>query len=143
MALSVDYSANSWSRTGSTRAVTASPAQVQNIHDNADFLRSVERPRIEAIVFNMLVAAVVCLKHRGFHEECEWRVIHAPKPLGAAPALVKHSRRRMRRISAARPRSATAAEQPGGAGPAVEEPATTMRRRHGCRVILTHLYSVT
>jgi hypothetical protein len=30
-------------------------------------------------VFNMLVAAVTCLKHEGFHEEREWRVIYAPQ----------------------------------------------------------------
>jgi hypothetical protein len=54
---------------------------IQNIYHNAEFLRSVERSRILAIVFNMLIAGVVCLKHRGFHEECEWRVIYAPNRL--------------------------------------------------------------
>jgi len=27
----------------------------------------------------MLVSSIVCLKHEGFHEEKEWRVIHSPK----------------------------------------------------------------
>ncbi len=26
----------------------------------------------------MLTAAVACLKHDGFHEECEWRVVYSP-----------------------------------------------------------------
>ncbi len=51
---------------------------IQNMHINKDFLRLIERSRVVAIIFNMLVAAVICLKHRGFHEECEWRVIYAP-----------------------------------------------------------------
>jgi hypothetical protein len=51
---------------------------IQNIRINKDLLRSVERSRVIGIVFNMLVAGVICLKHRGFHEECEWRVIYAP-----------------------------------------------------------------
>lgn len=54
---------------------------IQNIYHNAEFLRSVERSRILEIVFNMLIAGVVCLKHSGFHEECEWRVIYAPNRL--------------------------------------------------------------
>jgi hypothetical protein len=51
---------------------------IENIHDNKDLLRSLDRSQILAFVFNTLVARVVSLKHRGFHEECEWRVIYAP-----------------------------------------------------------------
>jgi hypothetical protein len=29
-------------------------------------------------VFTTLTSAVICLKHEGFHEEKEWRVIHHP-----------------------------------------------------------------
>lgn len=53
-------------------------AVIKNIRENCDFLRSVEHSHIVGSVFNMLVAAVTCLKHKGFHEEREWRVLYAP-----------------------------------------------------------------
>ena len=52
---------------------------IQNIADNCEFLRTVDRSFVVGTVFAMLVAGVVCLKHEGFHEEREWRVIYAPK----------------------------------------------------------------
>ena len=52
---------------------------LQKVTDNCDFLRTVDRQRFTAMIFNMLLAGVVCLKHRGFHEEREWRVIYAPR----------------------------------------------------------------
>ena len=51
---------------------------VGNIHKNRDFLKSVGREQIVTSLYNMLVAAVTCLKHEGFKEECEWRLIYAP-----------------------------------------------------------------
>jgi len=51
---------------------------IQNIRGNSAFLNSVDRTRILAHVFNMLVAGAVCLKHEGFREEREWRIIYAP-----------------------------------------------------------------
>ena len=51
---------------------------VKNVRDRDDYLRSVDRQYVLGSVFNMLVAAVTCLKHEGFHEEREWRVIYAP-----------------------------------------------------------------
>lgn len=54
---------------------------ISNVRANSDFLHSVEREHLVNIVFNMLVSGVVCLKHEGFHEEREWRVIYAPKRL--------------------------------------------------------------
>lgn len=51
---------------------------IENIRANNAFLRSVERSLVVGAVFNMLTAAVTCLKHEGFHEEREWRVIYAP-----------------------------------------------------------------
>lgn len=56
-------------------------AVVNNVHTNTDFLRSVDRKLILNFVFNMLMTGVVCLKHEGFREEREWRVIYAPKRL--------------------------------------------------------------
>lgn len=62
---------------------------IKNIQDNCDFLRSVERSVVVGYVFAMLVAGVTCLKHEGFHEEREWRVIYAPQ-LRPSP-LMEHS----------------------------------------------------
>jgi len=53
-------------------------AVINNIQENCDFLRSMERSHIVGSVFDMLVAGVTCLKHKGFHEEREWRVLYAP-----------------------------------------------------------------
>jgi len=52
---------------------------VSNIRDESEFLKSVERPRFVQNVFNMLVAGVTCLKHHGFREEREWRLVYAPE----------------------------------------------------------------
>jgi hypothetical protein len=52
---------------------------IQNIDANREFLRGIDRKMLIGNVFAMLVAAVVCLKHEGFHEEREWRAIHSPK----------------------------------------------------------------
>jgi hypothetical protein len=50
-----------------------------NVRANRDFLRGVDRNFLIGSVFAMFTTAVVCLKHEGFHEEREWRVIHSPK----------------------------------------------------------------
>lgn len=52
---------------------------IENIGANHDFLVSIDRSAVVATVFTMLVAGVTCLKHEGFHEEREWRVIYAPE----------------------------------------------------------------
>jgi hypothetical protein len=54
-------------------------AVIANISENADFVRGTERTQVTDTVFAMLVAGVVCLKHEGFLEEREWRVIYGPK----------------------------------------------------------------
>jgi hypothetical protein len=51
---------------------------IKNIRENRDFLRSIDRSLLIGSIFNMLVASVTCLKHEGFHEEREWRVIYSP-----------------------------------------------------------------
>jgi hypothetical protein len=50
-----------------------------NIRKNADFLRNVSRDTLIACVHIMMLAAIVSLKHPGFKEEQEWRVIYSPK----------------------------------------------------------------
>ena len=52
---------------------------IQHITKHCEFLRTVDRSLVVGTVFAMLVAGVVCLKHEGFHEEREWRVIYAPR----------------------------------------------------------------
>ena len=52
---------------------------IKNIRANSDFLRSIGRSVLVGTIFNMLVTAVTCLKHEGFHEEREWRVIYSPR----------------------------------------------------------------
>jgi hypothetical protein len=52
---------------------------VKNIRENSDFLKSVGGERVRQNVFNMLVAGVTCLKHEGFKEEREWRLIYGPQ----------------------------------------------------------------
>jgi hypothetical protein len=50
-----------------------------SIQSNLEFLRTLDRQRLIGLIFNMLMTAVVSLKHEGFHEEREWRVIYSPK----------------------------------------------------------------
>jgi len=52
---------------------------VTNIRSESEFLKSVERPIFVQNVFNMLVAGATCLKHDGFREEREWRLVYAPE----------------------------------------------------------------
>lgn len=52
---------------------------VRNIGVDRAFLSSIDPQRIIDIVFYMLLAGVTCLKHEGFGEELEWRVIYCPK----------------------------------------------------------------
>jgi len=52
---------------------------IENINRERVFLQSVDRPRFVGMIFAMLIAAVTCLKHEGFQEEREWRVIYSPK----------------------------------------------------------------
>ena len=54
-------------------------ATVLSIRENCDFLGSLDRSVLVGSVFNMLLAGVTCLKHEGFREEREWRVLYAPK----------------------------------------------------------------
>lgn len=53
-------------------------AVTQNIQDNAEFLRGVDRPTVLSYAFSMLLSAVLSLKHVSFREELEWRAIHLP-----------------------------------------------------------------
>ena len=52
---------------------------VRNINDNGDYLRTINRDHLKSIIFMMLVSGAVCIKHIGFQEEREWRVIYLPR----------------------------------------------------------------
>ncbi len=50
-----------------------------NIEREADYLKTVPPSLIRDHVFGMLYASVTCLKHEGFKEEKEWRVVYHPQ----------------------------------------------------------------
>lgn len=52
---------------------------IQNISSHCGFIYSADRQSVVNTVFAMLMAGVVCMKHEGFHEEREWRVVYGPK----------------------------------------------------------------
>jgi hypothetical protein len=52
---------------------------IQNINDNCAYLASLDRDRLKGAIFYTLVSAAVSIKHVGFDEEKEWRVIYLPK----------------------------------------------------------------
>jgi hypothetical protein len=54
-------------------------AVVSNVQADRQFLSSLDRGSFITNVFFMHIAHVVCLKHEGFREEREWRVIYAPR----------------------------------------------------------------
>jgi hypothetical protein len=51
---------------------------VQKVCENRDFLKSLGREKVVGRIYDMLVTEVACLKHEGFKEEREWRLIYAP-----------------------------------------------------------------
>jgi hypothetical protein len=52
---------------------------ISNIRQSKEFLRDVDRQWLLNVVISMLTSAAVCLKHEGFNEEREWRVIYSPQ----------------------------------------------------------------
>ncbi|WP_195707900.1 MULTISPECIES: DUF2971 domain-containing protein [unclassified Brucella] len=51
---------------------------ISNIELNREWLSSLPEFLVKSQVFNMLKFGIICLKHKGFEEEKEWRVIHTP-----------------------------------------------------------------
>jgi hypothetical protein len=51
---------------------------IENITTNRDILSSVDRNKIINSIFQMLLTCTVCLKHYGFKEEQEWRIMYFP-----------------------------------------------------------------
>ncbi|MGA7410023.1 MAG: DUF2971 domain-containing protein [Bryobacteraceae bacterium] len=52
---------------------------IDRVRASHALLRSVERDRVVTTIFYMLLVGAACVKHRGFHEEREWRAIYTPK----------------------------------------------------------------
>jgi hypothetical protein len=50
-----------------------------NVAANTDLLKTVDRQEIVNWIFSMLLLGVTCVKHEGFSEEREWRVVHCPQ----------------------------------------------------------------
>ena len=46
---------------------------------NADFLKTIDAMEIRNWIFSMLLVNVAAVKHEGFREEREWRIIHSPE----------------------------------------------------------------
>lgn len=55
---------------------------IASIDANRDGLRNTNFDTIKMYVFTMLKFGVICLKHSGFLEEQEWRIIHNPQKAG-------------------------------------------------------------
>jgi len=54
-------------------------AVIKNINGNLEFLKTLGRDRLKMLLFYTLASAAVSLKHIGFSEEKEWRVIYFPQ----------------------------------------------------------------
>jgi hypothetical protein len=52
---------------------------VANIKSSTEFLKTVPRQKVIDCIYNMLLFAAASMKHPGFKEEQEWRLIHLPK----------------------------------------------------------------
>lgn len=52
---------------------------IQNVNENRDWLKSIDPEFVKGNIFGMFSFGVTCLKHPGFREEKEWRIIFNPK----------------------------------------------------------------
>lgn len=58
-----------------------------HVEGNADFLKSLPASWIEAAAVQMLQLATLSIKHPGFEEELEWRIIHRPHEWSSAAVM--------------------------------------------------------
>lgn len=54
------------------------PEVIKNINANTAFLKTVGHQEIVNWLFYTLLLGVTCVKHEGFREEKEWRIVHCP-----------------------------------------------------------------
>jgi hypothetical protein len=57
---------------------------IANVKKSVAFLNDADRQRLISTIFYMLITGTVCLKHEGFHEEREWRIVYNPKRMPSA-----------------------------------------------------------
>jgi hypothetical protein len=63
---------------GDTEAVQLIETIVINIESNRDFLASLPYDLVMRSIFVMLLFTCICVKHPGFSEEQEWRLVYLP-----------------------------------------------------------------
>lgn len=51
---------------------------IQSANEQREFLRQLPRETIRRSIFTLLMFSAICIKHHGFEEEREWRVIYLP-----------------------------------------------------------------
>lgn len=54
------------------------PEVIKQITANVDLLKTINKDEIRDWIFHMLLMNVTGIKHEGFREEREWRVVHCP-----------------------------------------------------------------
>ena len=55
------------------------PEVMRNIQSDCAYLKTLKGEEIARWIFNMLLIDATCIKHPGFREEREWRVVHCPQ----------------------------------------------------------------
>lgn len=59
---------------------------ISNVEKNVDFLKTIDRDELRGYIFTLFMVGVTGLKHEGFREEREWRVLYSPK-LNPSPLI--------------------------------------------------------
>ncbi len=54
-------------------------AVISKVQNECEFLKTVDHTKLLMQIFSMLRVGVTCLKHQGFREEREWRILYSPK----------------------------------------------------------------
>jgi hypothetical protein len=52
---------------------------IKNMDDNREFLRTIPKTAITNWIFYMILCGASCVKHEGFIEEREWRIVYCPE----------------------------------------------------------------
>ena len=63
------------------------PEVIANVSHNIDVLIAIPRQEMVNWIFSMLLWCVTCIKHEGFKEEREWRVVHCPRLFTPSPLI--------------------------------------------------------
>jgi hypothetical protein len=51
---------------------------IENIGNDRDYLKALKREQFQNFIFIVLLFSAICIKHHGFEEEREWRLIYLP-----------------------------------------------------------------